>query len=136
MSRKPDVDALIREALRAEDLEGAELGEPGWPEMVTEVFRGRLRWYGAMFMAMILVCTAVAVLCAVQFFRTEEVPRMMRWGGGFFLCFLAVQGGKNWYWMQLERLAMIREIKRVELLVAQLAVELRGRAAGAPARTD
>lgn len=128
MTQSKDVDVLIREALEAEHAdELARLAEPGLPEMVTEVFRGKMRLYGAMFLAMILVCAAAAVYCAVQFFAVDEVPSMLRWGAGFFLAFLAVQGGKTWYWMQHERIAMTREIKRVELLVAQLAVELRSR---------
>ena len=46
MTRKVDVDALIREAMRTD--EGDELdrlGEPGLPEMVADLFRGRLRAY-------------------------------------------------------------------------------------------
>jgi hypothetical protein len=128
MARTADVDELIREALRAEDAEAlARLGEPGLPDMVTEIFRGRLRWYGAMFLAMILIFTVVAVVCGIRFLATDEVPDMIRWGAGFFFGFLAVMGGKNWYWTQMERIAMTREIKRVELLVAQLASELRDR---------
>jgi len=129
MARKNDVDELIREALKAEDVHDLEqLGEPGLPDLVTDVFRGKLRWYGAMFLAMILVFSVVAVYCGVRFLGTADVPEMMRWGAGFFLCVIAVLGGKNWYWMQLERLAMTREIKRVELLIAHLATELRSRA--------
>jgi len=129
MARKNDVDELIREALKAEDVHDLEqLGEPGLPDLVTDVFRGKLRWYGAMFLAMILVFTVVAVYCGLRFLGTADVPEMMRWGAGFFLCVIAVLGGKNWYWMQLERLAMTREIKRVELLIAHLATELRSRA--------
>ena len=128
MAHDSDVDVLIRQALEAEHAEELEkLSEPSLPDMVTEVFRGKMRWYGAMFMAMIFVCAVAAVVCAVQFFSVDDVPSMLRWGAGFFFAFLAVQGGKTWYWMQHERVAMTREIKRVELLVAQLAVELRGR---------
>jgi len=127
MDRKVEVDELIREALKAEGVEGLErLGEPGLPDMVTEVFRSRLRWYGPMFLAMILVFAVLAVLCAVRFLGTNDVPDMIRWGAGFFLCYLVVMGGQSWYWMQMERLAMTREIKRVELMVAHLAAILRG----------
>jgi len=129
MASKNSVDELIREALKAEDADVLQqLAEPGLPDMVTDVFRGRLRWYGAMFLAMILVCAVLAVYCAVRFLGTADVPAMMRWGAGFFLCVIAALGGKNWYWMQMERLAMTREIKRVELLIAHLTTELRGRA--------
>ncbi|MEW5983615.1 MAG: DUF6768 family protein [Acidobacteriota bacterium] len=128
MERPNDVDRLIRESLEAEGIKALDgLGEPGLPDMVTEVFRGRLRWYGGMFLAMILLCTAAGLFCGLQFLRTEEVPAMLRWGAGLFLCTVAAMGGKNWYWMQMERLAMTREVKRVELLVAQLIGELRTR---------
>ena len=129
MTATSDVDVLIRRALQAEDAENLEqLGEPGLPEMVTQVFHGRMRWYGAMFLIMIVVFTALAVLCAVRFLGADDAPSLIRWGVGFLTCFLAVQGGKTWYWMQMERLAMTREIKRVELLVAQLSADIRGRA--------
>ena len=129
MERKPNVDDVIREALEAEGIEALkDLREPSLPDMVTDVFRGHLRWYGAMFLAMILLFSILAVFCAVRFMGTDELALMIRWGAGFFLCVIAVMGGKNWYWMQMERLAMTREIKRVELLVAQLICELRGRA--------
>jgi hypothetical protein len=52
---------------------------------------------------------------------------MLRWGAGFFLSTFAALNAKNWYWMQMEHLATTREIKRLELLVAHLAVELRAR---------
>jgi len=121
-----EVDSLIREALRAEDVaEFDRLAEPGLPEMVIEVFRGRMRLYGALFLLMITVFFATSIYCGVQFLRADDLEVMARWGAGFFLSVVAVIGGKLWYWMQLERIALIREVKRVELLVAQLALELR-----------
>lgn len=121
MERPDDVDRLIRESLESEGVAALDqLGEPGLPDMVTEVFRGRLRWYGGMFLAMIVISAIGAVICFWQMFQTDDVPSLIRWGAGLFLCTTAALGGKNWYWMQLERLAMIREVKRVELLIAQL----------------
>ena len=121
MTREPNVDELIREALHVEDIEGYDqLGEPGLPDMVTEVFRGRLWWIGALFMFMILLFFILSIVCAVQFLSTDDLHEMLRWGAGFFLCVVAVIGGKIWYWMQLQQLAVMREIKRVELLIAHL----------------
>lgn len=128
MTRKIDVDELIREAVKAEDVEEFDLlAEQGLPEMAADLFRGRLRWYGIMFFVMILGCTVLGVYCGVRFLSAPDVPGMLRWGAGLYLCVTAALGGKNWYWMQMERLAMTREIKRVELLVAHLAAELRAR---------
>ncbi len=128
MAKQSEVDDLIREALRAEDVEGLEsLGEPGLPDMVTEVFRGRNRWVGAMMTANLLAVTVFAVVCAVNFLGTDSPVLMVRWGAGFFFCVIVAVGCKLWYWMQLDRLALSREIKRVELVLAHLAAELRAR---------
>jgi hypothetical protein len=129
MAGKNDVDELIREALKAEDVADFErFGEPGMPEMAIGVFRGRMRWYGALFIAIVLVFAILAVYCAARFLGTADVPTMLRWGAGFFVCLLVVLSGKVWYWMHMERVATTRELKRVELLVAHLATELRARA--------
>jgi hypothetical protein len=128
MTPKIDVDELIREAIRAEDIDEFDnLAEPGLPEMVVDLFRGRLRAYVVMFFFMILVCSVLAVYCGVRLLGTSDVPTMLRWGAGCFLCTGAALNAKNWYWMQMEHLATTREIKRVELLLAHLAAELRAR---------
>lgn len=129
MTKKTDVDDLIREALRAEDLaEFDRLAEPGMPDMVADLFRGRLRAYVVMFFLMLLACAAGAVFCGYQFLTTADVPAMLRWGAGFFFCSLVALNAKNWYWMQMEHLATARAITRVELLIAQLSADLRPRA--------
>jgi hypothetical protein len=46
---------------------------------------------------------------------------MLQWGAGFFLCFITVDGGETWSWLRMEQVALTREIKRVERLVAHLA---------------
>jgi len=128
MTGQQEVDDLIREALRAEDAEALRaLGEPGLPDMVTEVFRGRNRWVGATMTANLLAVTVFAVVCAVKFFGTDSPVLMVRWGAGFFFCVIVAVGCKLWYWMQLDRLAISREIKRVELILAHLAAGLRDR---------
>jgi hypothetical protein len=46
---------------------------------------------------------------------------MLHWGAGFILCFITVVGGETLSWMRMERVALTREIERVERLVAHLA---------------
>jgi len=127
MTQESDVDRLIREALNAEGVQGCDpSAAPGLPEMVTEIFRGRMWWIGACMTANLLACSILAVVCAVQFFRTDVIADMMRWGAGFFFCTAVAIGCKLWYWMQVERISLVREIKRVELLIAHLAGERQG----------
>jgi prolipoprotein diacylglyceryltransferase len=129
MTSKRDVDELIREALKAEDVADLEqLREPGMPDMAIGVFRGRLRWYGALFLVIVVVFAVLAAYCGARFLAATEALPAVRWGVEFFVCLIVILTGKVWYWMQMERYAMTREIKRVELLVAHLAGELRARA--------
>jgi len=128
MARSAEIDELIRAALESGGAEGLDrVAEPSLSEMVTELFRGRLRWIGGLFMVMVLVFFIVTVFCGLRFLDAQEVPDMIRWGAGFFFGLVVVLAGKIWYWMEIERLTMTREIKRVELMVAYLASELRDR---------
>lgn len=123
-----DVDALIREALTREEAELFEqLGEPSLPEMITEVFRGRWRWLMILSMVVTTLLTVLAVYCAVRFYQAPEEREMLAWGAGGFFCLMAVMANKIWYWMEMQRHSLSREIKRLELAVVHLAGELRGR---------
>ena len=67
----------------------------------------------------------LAAYCATRFFAATDLPEMLRWAAGFFTSLILVVSGKIWYWMQMDRFAVTREIKRVELLIAHLSAEWR-----------
>jgi len=118
-----DIDRKIREALRAEDQElFEEVGEEqSIFEMTFDLFRGRNRWLLGLSMTFILVFFVLAVICAVQFFRADALEIKLAWGVGFLYASLAVAMLKIWWWMEMHRNSVIREIKRVELQIARLA---------------
>ena len=118
-----ELDRKIREALREED---AELfddvgGEPSMFEMVMETFRGRHRWLVALMVWWSLVFFALAIVTGVKFFTTEDSRDMLLWALGFLFCMSAVSMMKIWFWMELNKNAVTREIKRLELQIARLA---------------
>lgn len=124
--KKSDIDTVIREALKEEDREFLDsLEEPKLSEQVTSLFQGRWRYVNALSMVSILLLFGLAVFCAVKFLEVSEVPQMLRWGAGLFLCWFGVAYLKLWTWLELERHAVTREIKRLELQVARLATLLR-----------
>ena len=47
------------------------------------------------------------------------------WAGGFGLSLIAIAMLKIWYWMELNKNAVTREVKRVELQLARLARQLK-----------
>ena len=80
----------------------------------------------ALIVVLILVLFVGAVLAGVRFFDSEDVATMLRWGAVAWLCWFAVGFLKLWTWMEMERFAMVREIKRLEFQVANLSARLRG----------
>jgi hypothetical protein len=117
-----DIDQQIREALRQEDAELLEhyRGEPPLHEMLIETFRGRWRWLVALTFVMVIVAMALMAVCAYQFFHAEAIRAMIAWTAGFLWCLTFIAMIKVWYWMELNRNSVTREIKRLELQVAQL----------------
>lgn len=124
MTRTIDVDEVIRQALAAEDADGIELAaEPGWLAELTGVFRSRLRWIGMMYMANVMVFFGLAVYCGWSFLSAPDEAGLIRWGIGFLFCTVVSLVGKIWYWLETGRLSTVREIKRLELLIAHLAAD-------------
>jgi len=121
-----DVDVLIREALGQADARlFDQLGESALPEMIADVFRGRRRFEMISMVAVILLFFAFSVFCAVRFIEATEIRSMLLWGAGFFVCWTSMIGFKLVSWMEMNRNTLTREMKRLELQVAQLARQTR-----------
>ena len=120
-----NIDALIRDALSEEDRAHFDVEEPTLPEQVFSLFRGRWRWMNALIVVFMLALFVGAILTGIRFFESDDVPTMLRWGAIAWLCWFAVGFLKLWTWMEMERFAVVREIKRLELQVANLSARLR-----------
>ena len=128
-----NLDAKIRDALKAED---AELfgDEPGLPAMVAESFRSKNRWLVWVVWVSIVIFTGIAGWTAYGFFTTETLGAKLEWGLIVALAMLSVVMLEQWYWMELQKNNVVREVKRVELQIARLADRLDR--IGAPDRAD
>ena len=69
---------------------------------------------------MILVIFALSIYCLVQFLEAEEIREMLLWGAGMMVGLVMVGMLKMWHWMQMDKNALVREIKRLELQVGLL----------------
>lgn len=122
-----ELERRITQALRAEDAAEYERLDPDLPpwEMIFETFRGRTRWLKVLMMFWMVVFMAAAVWCVIRFLRAEDVRAMLGWG---LVGLFAVQGVafmKVFWWMEMQRNAIVREVKRVELQIASLSGTLR-----------
>ena len=122
-----DLDTLIRDALSQEEAELFDrLGEPSLPELVSATFRGRRSWLMWLTGFVTAVFFLLSIYCAVRFLGTDDLPTMMRWFAGLTFCLMAVLANKTWSWMEMQRIAISREIKRLELAVTHLAARRDG----------
>lgn len=126
MSRSnEDIDRLIREALARSDAELLEgLEDRSMAELLAETFRGRHRRLAIGGAVVNLAIFAAGIFAAVQFVRADVARSMILWGAITLFCFGVVTAIKIWYWLEMNRLAITREVKRVELQVVQLSQRL------------
>ena len=123
-----EIDVLIREALGQADADLLDqFGEQSIPEMITEAFRGRHRLEMGAVTLVIMLFFGLTIFCAVRFVGATEIRQMLLWGAGVFIGFSSMAGFKLVGWMEMNRNALAREIKRLELQVAQLARPLGNR---------
>ncbi len=116
------IDELIDSALQEEDKALFEKldGDMNLFDMAASVYQGKLRWLSIMLTVWIFVLAAIAVYCAVQFFASEATRELVLWAVCFGFCLMAIITLKMWFWLEIQKNAVLREVKRVELQVARL----------------
>ena len=123
-----NIDAKIKRALEATDVDLADEfdGDQSMMEMVFDVFRGTQKWLTFLAIFWGLVFMAASVFGIIQLVKTQEPREHILWALGVVFCVAGVSMMKIWFWMQMNRNSILREIKRVELQVARLAAKLQG----------
>ncbi len=112
-----DIDQKIQTALRRETGGDALIAEPNIAEEVIVAFRGRNRWLTTLVFIWSIVFFIGAVWAAVRFYGAENVTAQLRWGGLSLLFILMVSFIKVWVWLEMNTNRVLRELKRVELLL-------------------
>jgi hypothetical protein len=64
---------------------------------------------------------------AWRFLQAQEGGDMLRWGAASALAVAGLALVKVWFWMELQKNAIVREVKRLEVQVASLAAQLHRR---------
>ncbi|QDU62574.1 hypothetical protein Pan216_34410 [Planctomycetes bacterium Pan216] len=119
------LDDKIRQALAMDDTDLLQrMDEQSLQEKIVDSFRGRSRWLVVLTFVGTFVFTVLMFLCAAAFFQAESVRALVGWSVGFLFCSLTVSLFKIFYWMELHKNTVTRELKRLELQVARLAQRL------------
>jgi len=113
-----DIDKKIQAALRGDASVDASLADPNLAEEILVAFRGRNRWLTTLVFIWSLVLFAGAVWAGWRFYGADTIAAQLRWGGLALLFILMVSFIKVWFWMEMQTNRVLREVKRVELLLA------------------
>ena len=88
--------------------------------MIRDTFKGKNRWLSVLVFIYIFLFFGLSIYCAVEFFSATEVKHWIAWAIGFLFCQLTVCMLKIWYWMEMQKNSLTREIKRLELQIVHL----------------
>ncbi len=124
------LDEEIRKALSEAEVQklDAIAGEPGMFAMLGGIFSGKMRFWSAYAMVLSFVAFGFAVWTGWKFIHTNDPHMMALWGVGMGVSIFLVGMLKMWFWLEMHKNMVIREIKRVELQLAVLANSLREKA--------
>lgn len=124
-----DIDEKIREALRREDADLLKhfQAEPPFHELLIETFRGRRVWMNFLAVVFTFAFFVLSLFTLYGFFHAEGSRSLIAWAIGFLWSSLAVAMLKIWFWMEIQRNSVVREVKRLELQVANLSRQLDAR---------
>ncbi len=114
-----DLDRKIREAL-ADTREGEELFvEQSLMAEAIAPFRGKRKWVNFIGLTYGVLGLAIAIWGGIRFFEAEDTRAQILWAvvcliGVLFNAFLKV-----FFWMEMHSNRILREVKRVELLLVK-----------------
>ena len=121
-----NLDDKIKEALQmdAKEVEMVLSKDDGLFNQLFGVFRGSMMIWN-IFGLVLAVATAVLMFWSgYHFFISEGLDERIFWGVLLLAFLTGTMGIKIWFWLEMNRNSTSREIKRLELAVAQLTVKL------------
>ena len=118
-NEKDTIDKLIREALSEEEAAFYEdLEEKDLLGKLGSVYRGKLGWLTVLITIIQLLIFSLAIVCILFFLKAETTEELIKWGAAAFLCLMSVTMLKLFIWMQIDKNDILREMKKLELLIA------------------
>lgn len=120
-----DIDKLIKDTLTEEEAKFYDdLEEQNLLQMISGIFSGKNSWIVYMMSIVQVVFFGLFIYCAVQFFETEDTNELIKWGVFGTISLIGSSMLKLFSWIQMDKKAIIREIKRLELQVSSLSAKI------------
>lgn len=116
-----EIDKLIKETLNKEEAKFYDaLEEQNIFEMLFGLFKGKNAWINILLNIMIIVFFVSFVYSGIQFFASETTEGLIKWGLGSLIFLICISYLKLYASMQMDKYAILREMKRLELQVMSL----------------
>lgn len=120
-----EIDRLIKDTLSQEESKFYDaLDEQGIFDMVFGLFRGKNAWINILLNVVTIIFFGGFIYCGIQFFKAESTDGFVKWGLGSLVLLLNICMLKLYAWMQMDKNAILREMKRLELQVMSLSGRL------------
>lgn len=116
------IDDRIRRELEQQgsEIDRAQFDERSLFGMLGRVFTGSLRRWAAFGMLLTLVFVALTIWCGYGFFTAADTGGRVFWGVLALAAIQAVSMLKLWFFMEMNRNSVIRELKRMEIALSRL----------------
>lgn len=127
MKNIEEIDELIKETLTAEEAKFYdELDEQNLLGMISGIFKGKLGWLAVVMNIINLIVFGILIYCLIQFFNVTETNELIKWGLGIGICLNFNAMIKLYAWMQMNKNALMREMKRLEFQISLLSSKVDG----------
>jgi hypothetical protein len=116
-----EIDLLIKETLsKEENIYYNSLREQNLYDMVIGQFTGKNAWLLIIINIMIIAFLGLFVYCLIQFLNSDTQDVSIKWGIGSIICILSVSVLKIYAWMQMDKNAILRQMKKLEIQLMSL----------------
>ena len=120
-----EIDKLIKDTLTTEDAKFYdELEEQSLLGMVGGLFKGKLKWILILMNVVNIIAFVGFIYCTVQFVNTDITNDLIKWGVFGVVLLMMISMLKLFAWMQMDKNALLRETKRLELQISALSSKL------------
>jgi len=124
-NKMEEIDQLIKDTLSKEEAAFYDsLDEQNLFQMVFGLFKGKNAWLLIITNIMTVIFFGLFVYCSFQFFNVDTTEELLRWGFLTVMLLLSLSVLKIYAWMQIDKNAILREMKRLELQVMSLSGKL------------
>lgn len=90
-------------------------------QLIGQSFKGTFRLTFVVIVTLQLIFAGLAIYCAYHLVNEIDLGLKINWLAGILSAVVVFAVARLWFFMELNRLSVIREIKRVELQVSLLA---------------